>query len=95
MNLECCVKHNDNNCYDVIFYSFETAQKYFARVLKEYLKNELSQSVGFFTQFDLIKHYYNQFELINKMPYLCENENGIKLSTYTNNLVAEIKLCQE
>lgn len=95
MKIQCFVKHLDKTSYDILFYDFETAQNYFARFLKRYLVNELSQSVGLFTQQDLVKHYYNLYELINKMPYYCENENGIKLSTYTNDFIADIKLINE
>ena len=95
MEIHCFVKHLDKTSYNILFYDFETAQNYFANFIKRYLVNELSQSVGLFTQQDLVKHYYNMYELINKMPYYCENENGIKLSTYANDFIADIKLINE
>ena len=95
MKLQCEVKHIYNNCYDILFYSFEDAQKYFVRVLKEYLIKDLSLNFGLITQFNLIEHYSQQYDLIKKMPYYCENENGIKLSSFSNEVIADIKLIKE
>ena len=95
MKLHCIQKNfATNSKIEILFDDFSDAQNYFTNYLRCDLLEKLTSTVNYRTIFAVLTHFFNEFEKINKMPYLCENEDGILLKNYDESNEISIYLCK-
>ena len=81
--------------YDAYFDSYEDAQQFVAEQLQKCAVIDLQTCNKFDAIAERMEHYQREFANLDKMPYYCENENGVFINDFCNRASYEISLVKE
>lgn len=81
--------------YVAYFDSYEEAQEFVAEPLQKYAITDLQTCNKFDAIRERMEHYQLEFANLDKMPYYCENENGVFINDFCNRVSYEISLVKE
>lgn len=81
--------------YVAYFDSYEDVQEFVAEPLQKYAVTDLQTCNKFDAIAERMEHYQREFTNIDKMPYYCENENGVFINDFCNRASYEISLVKE
>ena len=81
--------------YDAYFDSYEDAQQFVAEQLQKCAVIDLQTCNKLDAIAERMEHYQREFANLDKMPYYCENENGVFINDFCNRASYKISLVKE
>lgn len=81
--------------YLAYFDAYADAQDMIADFLRKCLHDDVLRKMSLDALMEIADHYQREFETLYKMPYYCENENGILIADLLNRATYKVSLTND
>lgn len=78
--------------YVAYFDAYADAQSEIADFLRKCLQEDTLRKVSLDALMEVTDHYQREFETLYKMPYYCENENGVLIADLLSRATYRVSL---